>query len=170
MDIGSLFLIFALFILVAMFVARPIINHTDRSVSEEEQALSALMAERDQVLDALYELDMDYQLGKIPEEDYPAQRNMLLQRGAETLERFDKIQKQDGVETAIAARRVAMQKKANGQQPRRVTGDPDDQLEALIANRRREKNEKTGGFCPQCGRPVQMSDKFCSACGHTLRD
>jgi len=28
--------------------------------------------------------------------------------------------------------------------------------------------EKSGGFCPRCGKPVQKSDLFCPRCGATL--
>jgi ribosomal protein S27AE len=38
----------------------------------------------------------------------------------------------------------------------------------LIASRRRERLEKAAGFCPQCGKPVQISDKFCPRCGASL--
>ena len=33
------------------------------------------MAERDRVINSLQELDFDFKLGKIPEEDYPVQRS-----------------------------------------------------------------------------------------------
>lgn len=38
-------------------------------------------------------------------------------------------------------------------------------LEARIAARRQARQEKAGGFCPHCGKPVQKSDKFCPRCG-----
>jgi predicted amidophosphoribosyltransferase len=28
--------------------------------------------------------------------------------------------------------------------------------------------EKAGGFCPKCGRPIHVSDRFCPRCGATL--
>jgi hypothetical protein len=46
--------------------------------------------------------------------------------------------------------------------------DPDDDLEALIASRRRDKEEKAAGFCSQCGSPVHQADKFCPRCGAIL--
>ena len=46
--------------------------------------------------------------------------------------------------------------------------DPDDELEALLANRRRERQEKSAGFCPQCGGALQQSDRFCPKCGASL--
>jgi len=175
MDIGSLLLIAALFVLVAIFIARPLLESQARLATEEEKTLSAILAERDQVLDTLQELDFDYQLGKIPEEDYPPQRALLLQKGAGILKQLDaqrgesmSAPAEDAVEAAIAARRQE-KAPANGQRNSRIpTGSPDDELEALIAARRRQRTEKYAGFCPQCGHACQTSDQFCSNCGKVL--
>lgn len=83
MDIGSILLILGLLLLVTLFIARPLMEKRSVVVSQEEHELSALLAERDRLLNALQELDFDYAMGKIPEEEYPAQRSVLLQRGAE---------------------------------------------------------------------------------------
>jgi len=195
MDIGSIFLILGLLLLVALFISRPIIEHSATPVSQEEHETSALLAERDRVLNALQELDFDFTLGKIPEADYPQQRAALLQQGANLLRQLDarQVQAPDGdvearIEAAIAARRAdvsqhwSAQPSSNGGgsnhgapsgagvngSPRTAIASPDDDLEALIANRRRERSEKAAGFCPQCGRAVQMSDRFCPKCGVTL--
>lgn len=183
MDIGSIFLILGLFLLVALFVARPLIEQRSTVVTREEHDYSALLAERDRLLNALQELDFDYTLGKIPEEDYPAQRASLLTRGANVLRQIDALQPeapQDDIEArieaAIAARRadaarIPAASLPNGNGLRRMpvaVASPDDDLEAIIANRRRARPEKAAGFCPQCGGPVQKSDRFCHKCGTTL--
>ncbi len=82
MDIGSLFLILALLILVGLFISKPLFERRAIAVSSlsnrEDHDLSALLAERDRILNALQEMDFDYNLGKIPAEDYPAQRAALV--------------------------------------------------------------------------------------------
>jgi NADH pyrophosphatase NudC (nudix superfamily) len=174
MDLGSIFLLLALLILVAVFIARPLLEHKAVGVSEEEQTLSALLARRDRVLDALQELDFDFKLGKIPELDYPAQRTNLLQQGAEVLKKLDTLQAHptqatDVLEFAIAARKAqSVAIKENGSPPSNVVRHPDDDIESLIAARRRQRKTKSAGFCPQCGHPIQTNDKFCSKCGTTL--
>lgn len=201
MDIGSIFLILGLLLLVALFISRPIIEHTATAVSQEEHETSALLAERDRVLNALQELDFDFALGKIPEADYPEQRAALLQQGANVLRQLDAHQAQAAggdvearIEAAIAARRAdSGQAQELEAQPSPLVGTyenapvnaaplsvasngslraavaaPDDDLEVLIASRRRERSEKAAGFCPQCGRAVQKSDRFCPKCGETL--
>ncbi|RMF46984.1 MAG: zinc ribbon domain-containing protein [Anaerolineae bacterium] len=167
MDIGSIFLILSLALLVAMFVARPFMESSRSLSNQEEQEISSLLAQREGILRALQELDFDYTLGKIPEDDYPVQRKALLARGAEILRRLDALapQKADGtseaeavtdrLEAAIAARRQATV----------PAGDVDDPLEAAIAARRRARQDKAVGFCTQCGAPLQRSDRFCPRCG-----
>ena len=178
MDIGSIFLILALVVLVAWYVSRPLLERrpllgVTRALSQADHDLSTLLAERDRVLQMLQELDFDYTLGKIPEEDYPNQRNLLLQRGAEVLGQLDTLQpshkvdeRADRLEKAIAARRAQLSQSAPAP---RINGNgapaPDDELEQQIASRRREHPEKTGGFCPKCGKPIQKSDQFCPKCG-----
>jgi hypothetical protein len=97
MDIGSILLILALAVLVGFFVSQPLNRpasanpETVRLTNEEERRLSALQAERERLLNLLSELDSDYSLGKIPQEDYPSQRASLLQMGASVLRQLDEL-------------------------------------------------------------------------------
>jgi hypothetical protein len=180
MDIGSIFLILALLILVIIFVSRPLFdrNRLASADGEEEHEFSHLMAERDRILNALQELDFDHALGKIPDDDYPSQRAILLQRGAGVLRSLDEFQAQDSdqdleerIEAAIAARRAdAAARKVTLSEPvmAMAGASPDDELELMLSNRRRARQEKAAGFCPQCGGPVQKSDRFCPKCGNSL--
>jgi rubrerythrin len=167
MDIGSILLIFGLLVLVALYVSQPLFQHKATFVSEEEQEYSALLAERDRILNALQELDFDYTLGKIPEETYPSQRAEFLQRGAAILQQIDHVHGEKGddidtrLETTIESRRIEA---GDADQ----LSQDDDELEALIANRRRSRNGRSGGFCPQCGNAVQQTDQFCPKCGNSL--
>ena len=139
-----------------------------RRVTEEEHELSTLMAERDRVINSLQELDFDFKLGKIPEEDYPTQRTNLLQKGADLLRKIDSIAPQSAsaqdadvrIEKAIAAHRAdaSMAK----------TEISDDDVESMVAARRKGRKEKSSGFCPKCGKPVMVSDRFCPSCGKSL--
>jgi hypothetical protein len=171
MDIGSIFLILAVLVPVALYIARPLMERSATAVTTEEHEYSALLAERDRILNAVQELDFDHTLGKIPDEEYPAQRANLMRSGAEILRQIDEFESaspapeaatDDRLEAAIAARKAAR------------SIDPDDELETLIANRRRAQKEndqpKTGGFCPQCGNCVQETDLFCPKCGQPLNE
>ncbi len=188
--LGSLLIILALAIIIALFVARPFFNRVfarpagveSQQAEEYQHRRSTLLAERDRVLNALQELEFDNILGKVPDEDFPLQRTDLMQHGAAILRELDQLEPEvevtstaeDRLEAAVAARRADAAAARDGMvlvkegRPNGNQGLPPDKLDDLIAARRRQREEKSAGFCPRCGRPVQKSDRFCSRCGTTL--
>jgi hypothetical protein len=205
MDLGSIFLILAGVLLVVLFIGRPFMDRKggddllveQKTTGEEDHQRSALLAERDRLLTTIQELDFDFALGKIPAEDYPPQRELLLQNGIGLLRKLDALDKdlhdeavEERLEEAIAARRAvapslsaatssgadragaaveaesqSSSRRADATARLRLPSSSADDLEALIAARRKARQEKTAGFCPQCGNPVMISDQFCSHCG-----
>lgn len=175
MDIGSILMLVAVVLAVAVYVASPFINNqrvrsaAHRLDTPKDHQRSALLAERDRVLTALQELDFDHTLGKIPEEDYPVQRMALLQSGADVLRKLDEMDPA-GPQTSAEARLEAAVavRRADARRGGAAPVAESDELEAQIAARRRAREEKSAGFCPKCGKPVQKSDQFCPRCGATL--
>ena len=49
-----------------------------------------------------------------------------------------------------------------------AVAEVDDDIERLLAARRRASQRETAGFCPNCGGPIQKSDRFCPKCGATV--
>jgi zinc-ribbon domain len=168
MELTAIFFSLAVLVLVGIYLYSPFMERRARRVTEEEHELSALMAERDRVINSLQELDFDFNLGKIPEEDYPTQRAGLLQKGAAILKQIDALAPQPAsvqdtetrLERAIAARR------ADASVARVEFAD--DELEAMISARRKGRTNKSAGFCPKCGKPVMVTDRFCPSCGKSL--
>ncbi len=168
MDLGALLLLAAVVILVGLYVFTPYGERSARLVTQQEHDISALMAERDSILTALQELETDYLLGKIPEEDYPGQRAALVQAGVEVLKKLDAL---TGGETAAQTPEGRMQAAAQTARAEAAAAaeEAEDELEALIAKRRAQRRQRSGGFCPQCGRAVLQKDKFCAHCGYVLK-
>jgi rubrerythrin len=168
MELTAIIFSLAVLILVGIYLYAPFIERRARRITEEEHELSALMAERDRVINSLQELDFDQKLGKIPEEDYPVQRANLLQKGADILRKIDSLAPQTvsaqdteaRLERAIAARR------ADAALAREEVSD--DDLESMISARRKGRSSKSAGFCPRCGKPVMVTDRFCPSCGKSL--
>lgn len=153
MDIVALLLTLAVLILVGAYLYAPFLRGYGKRVTDEERELSALLAERERVLDSLQELDFDFKLGKIPEGEYPGQRASLLQKGADILRKIDELNAEHPREAA----------KTSGNE---LT---DAQIEALISKRRAERKGTFEGFCPKCGKPVMANDRFCPSCGKSLQ-
>lgn len=182
MEIGAVLLLAAVVIGVGFFVAIPFMEGRRAAAGDpsggyaaatSDQELSALLAERDRLINTLQELDFDYTLGKIPAEAYPAQRDELLRNGADVLRRIDGLDAsrspggsdaESRIEAAVAARRAdASLQLAPALVP------IDDEIESRVAARRSERKDQSGGFCPNCGKPVLSSDRFCPHCGKSVK-
>ena len=181
MDIGSLLIILAAAVVVTLLVTRPFYDPRQSHIQQarlttdgstiaglthtEEQTRSTLLAERDRILIALKELDFDNALGKIADEDNPVQRAALLKSGAAILRQLDEAGGEAADTHDLAEATAAQDESA-----------PQDDIEALIAARRRHKQESirvkdsrtSTVFCHKCGKPLQKTDKFCSGCGATI--
>lgn len=181
MDLGSILVVLALIILVGVIISRPFTQRgahrplieSASSAQELEHTRSTLLAERDRIISALQDLEFDNTLGKIPPEDYPTQRAALLQAGADALRQLDALETPEGstsaedrLEAAVKARRADASVQAG--QRRAPAAHPEDEIESLVAERRKARQEKAAGFCPKCGKPAVKGDKFCSRCGETL--
>jgi hypothetical protein len=156
MDIAAILFLIALLLTVSLYLVTPLLSDRTRRVAEEPQEVSSLLAERERLLNALQELDFDFQLGKIPEDDYPAQRSDLLQKGADVLKRLD----------ALGASRPAAQQAAAAAGEAGMLSD--DEIESMLAARRKAHKTRSAGFCPRCGKPILAADQFCPNCGKSL--
>jgi hypothetical protein len=181
MDIGAIFFTLAVVTLVGMYVGQPYIQRRGRRATQEDHEYSALMAEYDRAVNTLQELDFDNALGKVPAEDYPRQRAELLAKGADLLRKLDSLalvplsspkgargargeghDAESRMEAAVASRR------ADASAQRAGTVLDDDDLESMIASRRKARNGKSAGFCPKCGKSILVSDRFCPSCGKAI--
>jgi len=168
MQIAALLLTLGVIILVGLYLYAPFLERKSRRITDDEHELSALMAERDRAINSLQELDFDFNLGKIPEGEYPAQRADLLQKGADILRKIDSFSSNSGsaqdtearLENAIAARR------ADGSSSQQQLTE--DDIESMIIDRKKSHTEKSAGFCPNCGKPIMKSDRFCPSCGNSI--
>jgi len=150
MDLGSILIILALVLLTVTFITRPLIEQKGVCGTEEDHRLSTLQAERDRVLDALQELDMDHAMGKVLLDDYQMQRGILLARGVNILKVIDGLD--------VAVDEPSSEK------------DLEAGLETNVSHLRRDQRELRGEICGVCGEPVFKGDRFCSSCGESLKE
>ncbi len=187
METGSLLLIISLLIISVFIIIRPIlkrhlIKDFEPATSQIDHRLSALLAERDRLLTLLKELDFDNALGKIPETEYPRQRNALMLNGIEILKQIDDTTHKSGGAHLVQHREKELLDSPqqnhspvqignnNGMSHTNSVGvavisNSEDELEIIISDRRRSRGGRADGFCPNCGAVHQMKDLFCPRCG-----
>lgn len=170
MDLGSILLGVALLLGVAFIVARPLLDRAEPGAPEPGQA-ETLLFEQDRVLSALRDLDFDHATGKLPDDDYAAQRARLVAEGTAVLKQLDAWTPSaasaapatpdlDAELEAAIARRRSRPAPAPAAAPRQREAE----IEAAVAKRR-----QAARFCSQCGQPLQPGDRFCGACGAAVK-
>ncbi|NPA06915.1 MAG: zinc ribbon domain-containing protein [Chloroflexi bacterium] len=178
-------MVIALFGAVAPFVLAPFRRRV--LVDDElERRRSVLLARREAIINALRELELDYAVGKLPEEDYQRQREALRREGAAVLKALDELEQQAqsrprAVNPDVDARIEALLEQRRGKRPHvgdttpqsqkadATEAEPMDELiEHLLHQRRQNKEGRFVGFCPHCGAPVMEHDRFCGRCGQPL--
>jgi 3-hydroxyacyl-CoA dehydrogenase len=148
MDIGSFIVGLAIAIVAFAFVAKPLFTHEGVRVTQEDRRLSQLQANRERLLRSLQELETDFAVGKITQDDYQEQRAQYVAEGAATLREIDEIT--GSFEELSQAR------------------DLDAEIEAAVEQLRTKDAGDRAQFCPSCGNAVLSDDQFCTSCGESL--
>jgi hypothetical protein len=176
MEIVVAFVGAAIAVIVAAYVAQPLLVKARVNATAEDSPRERLLAERDTVYAAIRDLDFDFQTGKLLEVDYRAVRDKYAARGVEILKELDampkvgsqkpeaggrKAEAEDEIEAAVRARRRAR------------LPSQGDEIEAAIRARRKSpipnvQSPPDNLNCPKCGRPIDSSDRFCAKCGASL--
>jgi ribosomal protein S27AE len=179
MDIVVALVGLAIAVLVAVYIAQPLILKTRVKIAAPESPRHKLLAERGALYATIRDLDLDFQTGKLVEADHRAMRETYAARGVEILKELDalnmgpqeaKSKKQkavaDDIEAAIQARR-----KGKPQVAGRMAEE--DEIEAAIRARRQTKisdqpSTISNQACPSCGTLFDPADRFCGKCGAAL--
>jgi hypothetical protein len=181
MTIGSILLGVALLVGVGLFVTRPVFVH-DPQRRRRMSKRKALTLQKEATLTEIQSLDFDYETGKVADDEYQQQREAYVAEAAELLKQIDALDERF-LETEAAPE--AVQPAADSSPASEL-----DEIEAAIARRRasaapdappapaavapEQKAAAASGqpgaasFCPQCGQPADVEDRFCAYCGHQL--
>jgi hypothetical protein len=156
---------FVLLIAVAYLIGRPFVAPMGYA---QEVTLEQLHADRDRLRAQLRELDMDFETGKMAQEEYEKFRARRVQqieattraiRDAERLEDEVPAPAQDPAPPATAAPAGAAPVSNE---------DLERELEERIRARKRELAELDAPACPGCGSTIDPDDQFCRRCGADL--
>jgi len=163
---------FVLLLGVAYLVARAYLT-PDQTALDEDEIRSPLEVKKEQLLDAIRELDMDYETGKLSEDDYMSLRARFVAETAEVMRSLVEVSIEPAA--AITPDPGASSASDSAELPGSVVSvltrgsleDPigEDDLEREIATR---KAKLAVPPCPGCGAELSVDDAFCRACGARL--
>jgi len=127
------------------FVLTPLLRKsTDvrtRSASARQRELSDLHWQSNRIRNTLQDLELDFQTGKLSEDDYT-------DLSKDQKQRLNQVYQRTKTLTGVDSERVKAE------------------MEKEIAVRRKVKDQKVAGLtCPQCGHILHEGDKFCANCG-----
>lgn len=101
MTTGSILIALALFLIVALFVARPFLMPTPPPMVVTEK--DRLEAEKEALLARIRALDFDVETGKQNSEEWEGEREFLMQKAADVLRQLDETEDVDAaIEAAVA--------------------------------------------------------------------
>jgi len=161
--IVAAFLSFVLLLIVVYLIAAPFL-----AGSGGEDVGARLSEERGRVLGQIGDLDMEFQTGKLDDDEYQALRARRLAE-VQTLDaaiaEAEEVEVAEVAETEPGLEEVAALAPAIGNGHGPAPAAEDDDLERAIAARRRSL--QTEG-CPECEAPIDPHDAFCRRCGAGL--
>jgi NADH pyrophosphatase NudC (nudix superfamily) len=174
MDPGAILLLLVILLGVGLFLASPFKRGAFPRTMDASPEVSSLLADRDRIINALQELDFDFQLGKVPEDAYPKQRTSLLQQGAAILQKLDEVSpaRPPARVGTMSAESASIEQTTAARAEGATDADgalSDDKIESMLAARRAARHARSAGFCPRCGKPVLTGDRFCPNCGKSLQ-
>lgn len=145
---------FLLILVSAYLVARPFLLPEKQAPEEEE---NPLVQEKEKLLDAIRELDLDFATGKLSEEDYRELRERYKSQAALVLKA---IREQSAeVPDALTYR----------ERPGDEAPSPEEEVEMAVEKEILEKKvELASRSCPNCGALRSPEDRFCRMCGTNL--
>lgn len=162
------------------------------SLPEADAQLTDLLSERDVVLQALRDLDFDYRMGRLSDQDYQALRARYAARGVAILQHLDAAAGlaseqealEEGIEAeirrlrerparepvkeAVRAPAAVSLEEAIEEEVRRLRARPAPAGAKPTRKAARAEARQKAGRCPNCGQPYLPGVKFCARCGRTL--
>lgn len=113
-------------------------------LDEDFSEIAALAAQKGEIVQQLRDLEVDYNTGKIDEEQYKERREKLENKGVSLMRELDKLR--DG---------------------NRLT---EQQLEEYRQQYVDSSNESEKLECPDCGEDISHRDRFCRHCGCEIHE
>lgn len=151
MELGSLLFVILLFFLSGLYILRPFLVNDQGGGRAGTTVRDSLIADKERLLQAIEEVDLEFELKKISAEEHTRNRDKLMVEAAGVLKELDKLPKL-----------------SSGKKSKAGQVQEEDALEKMIAERRQQIKSDQILKCPHCGEGVEKGAQFCSHCGGAL--
>jgi rRNA maturation endonuclease Nob1 len=147
-------------LLAIYFAVSPLLQPGQATLVMEDDKLAELLGRRDSVMQAIKDLEFDYRVGKMSEEDYQRLDQRLRRQAIGLMQQLEKVAPasvslDEQLESLIAQFRQTSTAPALGVAVNGNTNAPAIPATSSQATR----------FCTECGKPVEAGHKFCAYCG-----
>lgn len=126
-------------------------SHSSESLAMKEEALEK---SKEDVYAAIKEMDMDFGMGKISEEDYQDLKSRYKSKALRILKELDGVERGEDVDAAIEGEVRQLRRKRETKPEGAHGKEPEGRI----------------NFCSECGHRVAPKDNFCKSCGNKLRE
>jgi hypothetical protein len=147
-------------LLAVYFTVSPLLKEGRSTLVLDDDKFTELLGRKDATLQAIKDLEFDYQVGKMSQEDFQRLDQRLRRQAIAYLQQIEKIAPasatlDEQLEAIIAQFRQTSQPPLSSVA---VPGNGESPVEAV-------STAQATLFCTQCGKPVAAEHKFCAHCG-----
>jgi len=124
----------------------------------EDDRLIDLLGRKDAALTAIKDLEFDYRVGKMSEEDFQRVNDRLRRQAIAFMEQLDKLAPESATLDTVLEAEIAKQRKTTKTRP--------SPAPVVSATRPVPVNgHMEARFCTNCGHKLEPTHKFCANCG-----
>jgi hypothetical protein len=137
-------LILLMGVAIVVFVGQPLVMRAYHSPSTDaaEQNFERLSLQKETLYSAIYDLDFDFQTGKVDREDYTAMRYRLEAEAIQILRQIDRVDPLAELDSELERQILALRQASQHPSPSTPL------VSCIVCNVRLHGNEN---FCPACG-------------------
>jgi hypothetical protein len=150
----------------AAYVAWPLVRAEPPPVVVEDDRLSDLIGRKDAVLTAIKDLEFDYQVGKLSEEDYERFNQRLRRQAIGLIQQIEQVAPESAKLDAQLEAEITRRRKTHEPAAAPVPARPQPTaLTGAVAMATPPATVAEAHYCTQCGQQLAPTHKFCANCG-----
>ncbi|MCS6826845.1 MAG: zinc ribbon domain-containing protein [Caldilinea sp.] len=132
----------------------------------EDDQLLDLLHRKEQVLLAIKDLEFDYRVGKLSEEDYRSYDQQLRRQAIALLAQIEKVAPESAQLDASLEQEILQRRKVRD----KIGSAVDRNAKGLAhtsktSNSVEDEQQRPRLYCTQCGHPLDPHYRFCAMCG-----